>query len=212
MHNNITIELLEKSDILKASECLAKGFLREPMNEVLKITFQESLDFCTKVVSKAAISSQLSVVAIDSETRNIIGVCINKDLLDSPFEDNDVISEKFSPINNLLDDLDAEYHNKNVIGSNEVFHSFMIAVDSDIKVKNLSSALLKASLELANKKGFKKSVIEATGAISQHVAIDKFGFNEFCSINYTDFIYEDKHVFRDITSVSSCKLVTKELG
>ena len=191
MDNNTNIKLLDESHIFKASNCLAKGFLREPMAEILKITFQEMLEFCTKVISKAAFSSKLSVVAKHATTGDILGVCINKDLLDSPLKEDDVINEKFYPIFELLDDLDAKYQNKNAVNNKEVLHTIMIVVDSDVKTKNLSSELLKTSFEIAQKKGYKIAMMEATGAISQHIAMNKFGYKEFCSVKYADFIYEN---------------------
>lgn len=211
MNHKIVLNPLEPNDVVEASECLAKGFLREPMTESLKISYEEMLGFCQPVVSKAS-KLGLSVIAKDIETDKIVGLTINKDFLNSPTEENVTLNKKLFPIFKLLDDLDKKYQQSNEVDVNEVFHTLMIAVNSDIKTRNLSSKLLSRSLENAVNNGFKKTVMEATSSISQHIALNKFSYKEFHSINYSDFSYKNKNTFRHINSVSSCKLLYKELN
>jgi len=211
MNNLLNISLLEDFHIIKASECLAKAFLKEPMAETLKISYNMMREFCLKVVSKAAKESKLSVVAIGPLNEQIVGVCINKDLLDPPINEDDLVNKKFYPIFELLDELDNRYRKENKINPNEMFHTLMIAVDSNSKSKNISSSLLEASFEIAKKRGYKKAIMEATGPISQHIAINKFGYKEFTSIKYSDYQFKNNYVFKHITNAPSCKLLTKEL-
>lgn len=210
MENNIVIKVLEKSDIDKTTECLARGFLREPMVEALNADYEDMFSFCKYAVPKAS-ETGLSVIAKDTLTDDVVAVCLNKDLLDSPIDDNAEVSEKLFPIFELLDGLEERYLKSNTVKYNEIFHVTMIAVDRNVMNKRLSYELFDASFKTAIERGFTKTLQEATGLISQHIAIDRLGHDEFCSINYSDFIYQNRRVFEGIKSVPSCKLLTKNL-
>lgn len=128
----------------QASNCLAKGFLREPMTQVLNITFEEMKTFCDAVITFAIEKTNLSFIAVDQDN-NVIGVIINKDFIENPIDENIKLNEKFFPIFKLLDELDLTFQKTRKITKGEYFHSLMIAVDEDCKIKNISTLLQNAS-------------------------------------------------------------------
>ncbi len=93
---------LSNEHFRQASNCLAKGFLREPMTQVLNITFEEMKTFCDAVITFAIEKTNLSFIAVDQDN-NVIGVIINKDFIENPIDENIKLNEKFFPIFKLLD-------------------------------------------------------------------------------------------------------------
>ena len=210
MENEIRIEVLSKKHIIEAANCLAEGFLREPMTLALDIEFVEILEFTQHAVSKT-VNEGLSLVAVDVDSDSVIGVSINKDLLDELVNEDDVFLMKLSPIFNLLEQLDEEYRANHEVKRNEIFHGLMIVADQKSKFGNIAFQLLEKSYELAKENDFSKMMVEATGPISQNVAAKKLGFTEFASVNYSDFEFEGDRIFSEIIDVSTCKLLVKEL-
>ena len=64
----------------------------------------------------------------------------------------------------------------------------------------------------AKKCQFKEILAEVTGPVSQHIFMDQCKYGEVERINYKDYVYEGKKVFKDIDCCEACILVTKDLS
>lgn len=204
----IKILKLNQQHFSQAANCLASGFLREPMSQIQQISLKEMLEFCESVIG-FAINNALSFVALDQEM-NVIGVIINKDFVESPIAENIEINDKFIPIFDLLEKLDAQFQKNLSVEKGIYFHSLMIAVDENTTIKNISTLLQNASFEEAIQLGFKFAVLEATGPISQHIAKNKFGYKIAIELKYKDYKFNNKAIFKDIETNESCQLLLKE--
>ncbi|RKZ92381.1 MAG: hypothetical protein DRR19_04430 [Candidatus Parabeggiatoa sp. nov. 1] len=85
----------------------------------------------------------------------------------------------------------------------------------------VSRTVLKTSLDwkqfrfsltqLAQKHHFKGVISQVTNPISQHITLNKFGYEELDAISYQDFEYQGRKILSSITETDSCKLVIKYL-
>ena len=76
--------------------------------------------------------------------------------------------------------------------------------------KGIGECMALRTNEIAIQNGFKRIAAEATGPISQHIA-EKYGLHEIARVNYCDFEYQGKKVFKGITEATGCVMVLKDL-
>ena len=67
------------------------------------------------------------------------------------------------------------------------------------------------ALENAVNRGFKYAHTEAAGNISQHIFMNKFGFEEKNKIAYDEFVFKGEKLFSSTETHQSIKLLIKEL-
>lgn len=204
------IVIMGEEHVEQASICVANAFLREPMTRTLGINYEQVLNDFAKPVEKVA-RDGLSVVAIDDETGDVIGVCVNKDYTVSPVEEDNGYSDSL-PIFTLVDQLDDAATQLINVPSNEVFHLYILAVDGNHCSEGIAAKLTERTYQIAKEKGFKQIVSEVTGPISQHIIGQKAGFQEIGRVNYRDFEYQGVKVFKSITDAEACLLVQKQLN
>ena len=65
-------------------------------------------------------------------------------------------------------------------------------------------------LEVARAKGYKTTIAEVTGPISQHI-FEKSGFKELHLVLYKDYKFGTEMPFAGIKSTDSCRLVEKTI-
>lgn len=194
----------------QAAVILAKAFMEEPMQTVLDTTLEDNLEFMRHVV-RHSIPTGLSVMAIDTTTDQVVGVNINKDLLEEPIGAEDSFSDKLLPIFELLDQLDQEFHKRYKVQANEVHHNLMMATDTNYRNNDLSSGFMKLCTDIAREKGFKTMLAEVTGPISFHITTQKLGFEEVYAIKYANFCFNGNYPFKGIKNAEYCHLVQRPI-
>ncbi|MCJ8271637.1 MAG: hypothetical protein MJK04_19835, partial [Psychrosphaera sp.] len=182
----------------------------EPMTRALGLNHEQVLPDFSKVVEKLQ-QEDLSFVAIDQASCAIVGVVVNKDYTVAPVAE-DLMFSAAKPIFTLVDELDVLATELADVKPKEVFHLYILAVQSDTAGQSVGQQLVTKSFNLAIDLGYKKIATEATGPISQHIAGQKFGAREVAKINYRDFEFEGKKVFATITEVESCLLLIKDFA
>jgi len=204
-------EIMQPGDLEQTIACIIDAFPRaEPMTKALRITPDEFYLFA-EMYCKKAIKDRLSVIAKDTVSGNVIGFLISGNLASEPPEGIETIHEKFHPIMALLDTLDEEYKKSVTVNEENVLRLFMGGVSKQYEGKNIVTTLIEENLTLAKLKNFSRAIGEATGSVSQHILLDKLGFQNKYVIEYKAFTYNGEHVFRHIEDASRCILVEKQL-
>ncbi len=179
------------------------------MSEHLGITPDEFIQFAHLFIAKAA-SEGLSLVALNQEQR-VIGSIIAEDYATEPPAGLETISEKFAPVFALLESLGERYVAMREVSPGSHCHLFMCGVYPAYTKRQLAQKLIRSVQDIARARGFKTSVCEATGYISQFMCGTRLGFNHLDEISYRTFLLDGKPVFAGITSVDSCVLYEQEL-
>jgi hypothetical protein len=200
--SSIRIESLSTNRVAEAAVVVAKAITREPMTKVLGLTDAQVYADLVNVVEKLA-PDNMSLVAIDESSDEIVGVVVNKDYTVAPVNPDIEIGDSL-PIFTLLgtlNSLPAEASNAN---PGEVFHLFIMAIDGDKANQSVGSQLSEQVLKTAKTMGYRKLATETTGPISQHIARNKFGAREVACIKYADFEFNGHKIFKDVTEVDGC--------
>jgi GNAT superfamily N-acetyltransferase len=163
-----------------------------------------------KTCRQILMPKELTVLARDQATGQVIGALITDDLASTPPEAFEHLGEKFGPILALLDALDAQYKQGINPRVGEYLHLFMIAVMHQRTSKKVAQNLIRACLENGLRKGYKTAVTEATGVISQHV-FRRCGFVDRLEIPYKTFTYQGSRVFASIEGHTGTILMDKVL-
>jgi hypothetical protein len=190
---------------------VAEAFNRyEPMAVAQDLPVKEFVDF-VKLIGPKAQQEELTVLARDLETGQVIGAMITDDFASVPPEGMEHLGERFEPIFALLGELDEQYKQGRSLRLGEYLHLFMIAVKHQIKGRNVAHNLIQSCLENGMRKGYHTAVAEATGVISQHIFRNKFGFVDRLEIPYKTFVHQGRRVFESIEEHTGTILMDKPL-
>jgi GNAT superfamily N-acetyltransferase len=169
----------------------------------------ELFDF-VKLFGPKAAKEELSVLARDRETGQVIGAMLADDFASEPPEGIEHTSETFGPILGLLDEADTQYKRGKSLRVGDYLHLFMIAVARQHTGKKVAQNLIEACLENGVRKGYQTAVTEATGVISQYIC-RKYGFVDRLTISYKTFEYLGSRVFASIEGHMGTILMDKVL-
>jgi hypothetical protein len=208
----VRYELFDMDALDEMALMVAEAFSRyEPMAVAQGIPEKEFVDF-VKILGLKAQHDELTVLAREQETGQVIGAMIADDFASVPPEGMEHPGEKFAPIFALLGELDEQYKHGRSLRLGEYLHLFMIAVDRRHKGRTVAHNLIQSCLENGIGKGYHTSVIEATGVISQHIIRNKCGFVGRLEIPYKTFVYQGRLVFESIEEHRGTILMDKTLG
>jgi ribosomal protein S18 acetylase RimI-like enzyme len=84
----------------------------------------------------------------------------------------------------------------------------MLAVDPRFTGQGVAQRLVETSLQMAQSRGYRCAVTEATGLISQRV-FRKLGFEERFRVSYAEYKYEGRAVFASIVAHGGTALMEK---
>ena len=188
----------------------AEAFARyEPVISSLGIPLEDFADF-VRVLGPKAEQEELTVIARDQKTDQIIGAMITDDFAIEPPEEIRRLGDNFEPIWAILDELDTQYKQGRILPKGEYLHFFLLAVDHRQTGKNVARNLVQTCLENGIRKGYKTGVVEATGVVSQHI-FRKFGFVDCFETPYKTFTFQGKRVFESIKGHHGIILMDKAL-
>ncbi len=201
------IKVLDNNELEQTIECAAETFAREPMTKKMEIPPDDYKIFA-RLFCEKAVADGLSVVAVDDDSGDVMGFMLSDDFMDDP-PDLGNVNKGFGPILTLLDDLDNKYKDANDIQSGELLHLFMLGISDKFAGSGVGKSITIEGMKLAQSKGFKGCILEATGVVSQHIA-KKSGFEELDEVQYESFKFDGEAVFADIQGHVSCKLMKME--
>ena len=204
---------LDQDTLAGAIECVSEVFTdAEPMSRFLGITKEEFLVFANAVYPHIA-AQGLSFVARDSKTGKIVGIRISEDFAGSEVDEIPGLSPKFFPLFTILGQIDNHFRNiRDDIVPGKYVHLFMVAVKSEYAGRGIAPNMNKLFFAHVKKLGFTHAVTEPTGAISQHILVNKFGFNIIHEIKYKDFVFEGEKVFAELQGHEGVMLLEKDLS
>jgi len=205
----VQYELFDMYALDEMALTVAEAFNRyEPMTVAQAVPFQEFVEFVQLLGPKAQ-QEELTVLARDQETGQVIGAMIADDFASALPEGMGLLGKAFQPIFALLAELDEQYKKGRTLRLGEYLHLFMIAVDHRHQGRKVAQNLVRACLENAARKGYHTAVAEATGVISQHLFRSGFGFRDRLEIPYKTFVYEGRPVFASIEGHTGTILMDK---
>jgi hypothetical protein len=191
----VQYSVFELSDLDEMACLLAEAFSRyDPPAVAMGLSLDEFEEFVRLLCPKAA-TEGLTIVARTVATGEMIGALLTEDFASPPPTGIDQVSEKFHPILTTLEQLDAQYRQGKIVRVGEYLHLFMIAVAHQHTGKKVAQSLYQVCLENGIRKGYKTTVTEATGVITQHILRNKFGFVDRLEIPYKTFTYQGRRVF-----------------
>lgn len=206
---DLSCQIMQQDDLDPAIRCMVDAFTHyEPMTKALKITSDEFYQLA-KIVCEKSVKDQLSLVAKEKKTGNVVAFSVAEDLMSEPPEGIENISDSFQPIFALLEDLDRVYKRVNRPVKGGFLRLFMGGSCFIYKNRGIITALLEGHLQLAREKNFLGVVAEVTGPISRHILVDKYSFKEKNQIEYKSYVYNGRKVFANIEDASACILIEK---
>lgn len=209
--DGVRYELFDLSNLDEMALMTAEAFARyEPVTSALGITLEDFAEFVRLLGPKAS-QEELTVIARDQDTGQIIGAMINDDFAGEPPQEIRRLGAGFEPIWAVLDDLDNQYRQGRMIASGEYLHFYLLAVDHRQTGRNIAENMIQACLANGIRKGYKTGVVEATGVVSQHI-FRKFGFADCFESLYSAFMFQGKRVFASIKEHRGIILMDKPLG
>jgi hypothetical protein len=165
----VQYSVFELSDLDEMARLLAEAFSRyDPPAVAMGLSLDEFEEFVRLLCPKAA-TEGLTIVARTAATGEMIGALLTEDFASPPPAGIDQVSEKFHPIFTMLEQLDAQYRQGKIVRVGEYLHLFMIAVAHQHNGKKVAQNLYQVCLENGIRKGYKTTVTEATGVITQHI-------------------------------------------
>lgn len=210
--DGIRYEMLSELNLMGAVHCVSQVFTHsEPMSRHLGITPDEFKIFAQAYYSEL-IDEELSLVAIDEDSDQVIGVRMSEDYCkqeDEIFIEN--LSSKFYPLFALLESLGQPFHETHDLIPGKYVHLFMVAVDDNYTRRGIAPTMYKTFLRMVLKRGYTEAVTEPTGVISQHILRNKFGFRELNRIDYRSFEYEGGYPFEKLEGHACAMLMQKNL-
>jgi ribosomal protein S18 acetylase RimI-like enzyme len=157
-----------------------------------------------------AIAEQLTIVACDAVSGQLVGALLADDFGTTPPEGLDDAAPQFAPVGALLDTLDEPYRADTAVAPGTHAHLFMLGVAAQSASRGIAGQLVAACLAQAHGLGYRTAVTEATGAASQQV-FRRAGFHHVATASYRDFVYGGERVFSAITVAEGTFLMTRDL-
>lgn len=202
----VDIVPFEQIHLEEVIHCISHSFTQETMSKALEIAPQSYISFA-KIICQKALKDRLSLVAKDEKSGKVIGFSILEDFV-TEFPDLDDVDKRFLPIINLLGELDDWYKINYKVKPGETLHLFMTGVYEEYRNQGIAHQLMEQVFNLAKNAGYSSILVECTGAITQHIRA-KYGFQTIKEIEYKNYVYDGKLVFKGIKEPASCKLMLK---
>lgn len=207
----LRLETMQENHLAQAIACINENFVQgDPVARALSLTKADCLLHDT-IVIEHVLPEQVSMVALDDASNQLLGCLIAKDFC-TPFpEDLPALCPKMAPVFALIERLESEYVRHNVIRPGEICYGLMAAVQQDANKQGIFTALSQAALQQAKRRGFRKTLCVAAHAASQHVLLTKCGQRVAGKVDFHSFSYQGKRVLAGISHPSSCLLLEGDL-
>ncbi|MDD5411539.1 MAG: hypothetical protein PHF31_09015 [Methylobacter sp.] len=206
----VQYELFNISELDEMAMMTGKAFARyEPVTSALGISSEDFAEF-VRLLGPKAVQDELTVIARDQETNQIIGAMISDDFASEPPEEIRRLGDNFEPVWAILDELDTQYMQGGILPKGEYLHFFLLAVDHRQTGKNVARNVVRICLENGVGKGYKTGIVEATGIVSQNI-FRQSGFVDCFEIPYKTFTFQGRHAFDSIEGHQGIILMDKAL-
>ncbi|MCL7421867.1 MAG: hypothetical protein M8364_13275 [Methylobacter sp.] len=207
---SVQYELVDISEFDNMAMMAAEAFTRyEPISSALNISSEDFADFI-RLLEPKLVREQLTVIARNQETQQIIGAMISDDFAIEPPKEILHLSDNFEPVWSVLDELDSQRLGR-ILPEGEYLHFFLLAVDHRQTGRKIAKNLVRTCMENGVGKGYKTGVVEASGVVSQHI-FRKLGFVDRFEILYKTFMFQGNRIFDSIEEQHGIILMDKALA
>jgi ribosomal protein S18 acetylase RimI-like enzyme len=208
---HLDYEVAKPSDSDDIVRLLASVFSEsEPPAVAMALSFRDMEQFLQLVVPRILLY-ELTAISRSPDTGQLTGVLLTDDFASPPALDLSQINSNFLPILSMLEILDEQFRRGKSVSPGKYLHLFMLAVDGQFAGRGIGKGLVKASVDIGRRKGYRMALTEATGRVSQHI-FRTSGFADRFSVSYHDFVYENKVVFASIREHERAILMDRSLA
>ena len=183
----------------------------EPMGKILELKSSDLEEFFLPIVNS---SLKYSCIAYDKANGKLAGGIVCNDFnFFKEYNPLATINNKLIPIMTILSELEHNFINSNFYNLEQKnFYQFATYVHPDYRGLGIAYQLYQFSEKHAFNLGFDQIVTISTGPVSQHIRSKKLNFQEVSSINYEDFLFEGKAVFKNIDNKSCIFFVKSRIN
>lgn len=208
-NSEILFQIMQSGDIQETATCISQVFSSfEPIAKALKISFNEFYQLAVPVCQKAA-DEEISLIAKDQKTGEIVGFIISEDFMTS-YSNSEDIDNKFEAVFYLMSELEENYRSCNSVQAGQVLHIFMLGVQEKYTNRHIATTLVRENMNLAKHHNFEIAITEATGVGSQQI-FRKLGFTEEFAIEYKSYKFKGKQIFNSIENPPNCLLMSSPI-
>lgn len=209
-NSNVEISKLSRENSSPAFSLACKVFAQESvLHKATGVSIEDYREYLNAPF-EAMREQQLSLVATDSTTKQVIGCLIACDYaiqIHNPIES----PESVKPINALLQQLDKSYRETRRIIPGQFILVDMAIVSPGARGRSIYQKLREAAHLVARNAGYKWAVGELSSAATQRVCVNKFGHKVCAEIEYSSFEYSGRRPFSTIQAPPSIQLVEADL-
>jgi GNAT superfamily N-acetyltransferase len=210
-NTSINYSVYTRADADEMSRLLGDVFAhRDPPAVAVGLSPAEFEGF-VRLYSEKADAEGLTVVARTTATGEMVGALLAEDAASAPPDGLDRISPKFSPIFDILGQLDAEYVGGRKRQLGESLHLFLLGVAQGFGGRGIAQRLVAECVANGGRKGYSVAVTEATNKTSQHV-FRKLEFIERVRRSYNDHLFEGQACFTSIADQGGPMLMDRRIG
>jgi len=158
------------------------------------------------------VKEDLSFVAKDERTGEVLGFIFCFDFRDDPAQDSPMLREflqQFRHAIAMIDELEARHIRRDEIEPGSMLHIFQIGVDRKGRRRGIARALLNRVLSHANERGFLQMVADCTNPASRQL-FEACGFSEAGFSSYESFSIDGRCVFAGLEGGIS--LMTRDVS
>lgn len=207
---DVVIRNMSEEDVSSVIYLAAKVFAtKEPMCRHLNIAIEEMVPFCREFVAEVV---PFSCVAEDKSTSKMVGFRLCDPVKDDG-DDAMALDGKMRIVFAVLNELEKRWlqQSSDSKTTGKTLKLLMMGVEEEYEGLGLATRMVSFTLERAKDSGFKKVVVQASAAATQHIFIQKYGFKQISAIKYADFEYEGCRPFETLQVPSTCVILEKEL-
>ncbi|KYQ93150.1 hypothetical protein DLAC_11638 [Tieghemostelium lacteum] len=202
MSSNIIIKTLTPNLVPKVIESISKSFSvsTDPFTKTLKLNEQDWQKMAGVFVERAS-HKDLSLVAIDKNSNEVIGCILNEDWKEKEPQSYYDIDQKWNPVKSIFHELHHRYkdaHPKK-INFGEVLHSlYFTCVVPSARGKGVIKDLWNVSYDHARSQNFQYQVCETSSKPAENLC-DHLGFQPISTVSYNNYRYKGDSIYSGLT-------------
>ncbi len=214
-------KLITEEDVEATAACFAKVFSEsEPTSIVLNITPEKFYPVAFTASRNIAGTGNGIVVKTKAED-TVVAYSIFHDYDVNPIEGLEDMAPEFVPVFAMFESMDEKYRRDFPYQPGEVYYGFAGGVDYDWYRRAGASAgpatalvakLIELSLEIGQKRGYRRCLSHVTNTFPISVLRDKFGFEERYHVDYKTYEFEGTKPFAAMRGHHRCALMEKRFS
>lgn len=165
-----------------------------------------------RLYCEASLKHQLSIIAIDGSSKELVGFSINEDPMSTVAVDANQfydISDHYKPFLGMLTALNEKCWNLER-KANFSFHLYLLGVKPAHQGKKIGKTLVAVSEMVAKENGFSYVAVEATSPLTKPIC-ENLGYENLGNIVYSQFEFAGVKPYAHVTDYDGPYLFVKKL-